>query len=96
MRPTGNQILVEFDELIGVVRDGSIIYAATPFSMFTYNLSDSSIEKLIKGVSTSDIGISKLAYSEDQTVVEYIKRCEKYIEREPDESWSPVTRLTSK
>lgn len=58
-----------YDELVGVVRDGSLIYAATPFSIFTYNVSDYSIEKLIKGVSISDIGISKLAYSESQRTI---------------------------
>ncbi len=59
-----------YDELIGVVQAGDLIYAASPYAIFTYNTTDNSIEKLIKGEEISDFGISRLAYSyEDKTVV---------------------------
>lgn len=59
-----------YDHLIGVVKSGSLIYAATPYSMFTYNLTDNSIEKLAKGNGLSDFGISRLEYNElHKTVV---------------------------
>lgn len=53
-----------YDHVIGVVKSGSLIYAATPYSMYTYNLSDNSIEKLAKGNGLSDFGISRLEYNE--------------------------------
>ena len=54
---------------VGVVQDGDLIYVATPYSMFTYNLSDQSLERLIKGISLSDIGISSLAYNQNNSTV---------------------------
>lgn len=58
-----------FSKVIGVVQDEHLIYAATPHAVFTYNTTDQSIEKLMKGVSLSDIGINSMAYNEDQHTV---------------------------
>ena len=58
-----------FSKVIGVVQDDNLIYAATPHSVFTYNIQDQSIEKLMKGISLSDIGINCLSYNADQHTV---------------------------
>jgi len=58
-----------YRNVVGVVQDGDLIYAATPYAMFTYNLSDQSLEKLIKGISLSDIGINCLAYNQEYNTV---------------------------
>ncbi|MBT4775968.1 MAG: hypothetical protein HON99_09635 [Crocinitomicaceae bacterium] len=58
-----------FSKVIGVVQDDNLIYAATPHSVFTYNIQDQSIEKLMKGISLSDIGINCMSYNADQHTV---------------------------
>ena len=58
-----------YDKVIGVVQDGDLIYAATPHSVFTYNISDQSVEKLVKGISLSDVGINKMEYNEEENTV---------------------------
>ena len=58
-----------YDNIVAVEKDGSVFYAATPYSIFTYDLSDNSIEKLNKGIEISDIGISSMSYNDQESTV---------------------------
>ena len=50
---------------ISVAEAGSRIYCATPYSLFYFEKSDNSIEKLSKVNGLSETGISKISYSEN-------------------------------
>jgi hypothetical protein len=53
-----------FNNCVSVTQSGSIRYAATEFAVFSYDLSDNSIEKLSKANALSDIGIKTIRYSD--------------------------------
>jgi hypothetical protein len=52
-----------YQKVIDVVETNSLIYAATPFSLFTYNPDDQRVAPFDKVNGLNDIGISKIAYS---------------------------------
>jgi hypothetical protein len=58
-----------YDKVIDVALAGDLVFAATEFSMFTYNPMDNSISRFDKVSGLSDVGISKLGYSKDQDVL---------------------------
>lgn len=53
-----------YNKCIDVVKADEKIYCATPYSMFSYNLDDNSLKRITKINGLSDIGISKIAYSD--------------------------------
>jgi len=53
-----------YNSTLDVVEGGGKAFAATEFGIFSYNLNDNSIERHTKINSLSDIGISKLAWSD--------------------------------
>jgi len=52
-----------YNNCISVTEAGSQIYAATPYGLFHYDRTDNSVARLTKVNGLSDIGLSKLAYS---------------------------------
>ncbi len=55
-----------YDKVIDVAVAGDLVFAATEYSMFTYNTMDNSINRFDKVTGLSDVGISKIGYSADQ------------------------------
>ncbi len=55
-----------YNEVIAVADAGERLYAATPYSVFIYNHSDNSIERLTKVEGLSDIDISWIAYNHQE------------------------------
>lgn len=53
-----------YDQVIGVTSNGSLIYAATKYAVFTYDPSDNSIERLTKVNALSDVNISTIAFNQ--------------------------------
>ncbi len=51
-----------YQKVIDVVANDNIVYAATPFDIFTYNSGDNRIERIDKVKGLNDIGISKIGY----------------------------------
>jgi len=51
-----------YDQVIDVAVAGDIVYAATPYSMFTYNMIDNRVERFDKIKGLSDVGINKIGY----------------------------------
>ena len=51
-----------YHKVIDVAPAGSLIYAATPYDVFSYNTSDNSISIIDKVYGLHDVGISKIAY----------------------------------
>lgn len=49
--------------VISVAEAGSKIYAATPYSLFYYDISDNSLNRLNKSNGLSDVGISGIKYN---------------------------------
>jgi len=62
-----------FSATIDVCSGDGIIYCASPFSLFTYNTSDQSVERLSKANGLSDTGISAINYdaSKNTLVIGY-------------------------
>lgn len=58
-----------YDKVIDVALAGDIVFAATEYSMFTYNINDNSVSRFDKVKGLSDVGISKIGYSQDQNLV---------------------------
>lgn len=55
-----------YGQIIDVAIAGNIVFAATEFSLFTYNTEDNSIERFGKVQGLNDVGISKIGYNPDQ------------------------------
>ena len=51
-----------YKKVIDVIALNNIVYAATPYNMFRYNLNDNSIERIDKVYGLNDVGISKIDY----------------------------------
>jgi len=62
-----------YNKLIDVAVVGDVIYSATPYSLFTYNKLDNSIERFDKIMGLTDVGISKIGYNDhtDEILVAY-------------------------
>ena len=52
-----------YNQVVDVAVAGDIIFAATSYSMFTYNTGDSRIELIDKVKGLSDVGINKIDYN---------------------------------
>ncbi len=52
-----------YGKVIDVAVANNLIYAATPYSMFTYNTQDNRIERLDKVKGLHDVGISKIGFN---------------------------------
>jgi len=53
-----------YDQIIDVAVAGNIVFAASPYSMFTYNMGDNSMVRFDKVKGLSDVGISKIGYNQ--------------------------------
>ncbi len=53
-----------YKTVIDVAVAKNLIYAATPYDMFTYNTNDNRIERIDKIKGLHDVGIKKIAYNE--------------------------------
>ncbi|MCF8303969.1 MAG: T9SS type A sorting domain-containing protein [Bacteroidales bacterium] len=53
-----------YNRTVAVTEVGEKIYAATPYSLFYYNKSDNSVQRLTKISGLSDVGISTIRYNE--------------------------------
>jgi len=51
-----------YDKVIDVAVAGNLIFAATPYNMFTYNVDDNRLERFDKIKGLSDVGINKIGY----------------------------------
>ncbi len=51
-----------YQKVIDVIAFDKVVYAATPFDIFTYNSEDNRIERIDKVKGLNDIGISKIAF----------------------------------
>jgi len=54
-----------YNQVIDVAVAGDVIFAATSYSMFTYNTGDSRIELIDKVKGLSDVGINKIDYNKN-------------------------------
>ncbi len=54
-----------YRKVISIAKAGDKIYAATPYSLFYYDQSDNSLNRLNKINGLSDVGISQIAYQEE-------------------------------
>jgi len=52
-----------YDQIIDVAVAGNLVFAASPYSMFTYNTGDNSMVRFDKVKGLSDVGISKIGYN---------------------------------
>ena len=52
-----------YDQIIDVAVTGELVFAASPYSMFTYNTGDNSMVRFDKVKGLSDVGISKIGYN---------------------------------
>ena len=55
-----------YDKVIDVAVAGDKVFAATPYSMFTYNMIDNRVERFDKIKGLSDVGINKIGYHSQQ------------------------------
>jgi len=53
-----------YDQIIDVSVAGELVFAASPYSMFTYNTGDNSMVRFDKVKGLSDVGISKIGYNQ--------------------------------
>ena len=53
-----------YDQIIDVAIAGDLVFAASPYSMFTYNTGDNSMVRFDKVKGLSDVGISKIGYNQ--------------------------------
>ncbi len=51
-----------YDKVIDVAVAGNLIFAATPYNMFTYDINDNRLERFDKIKGLSDVGINKIEY----------------------------------
>jgi hypothetical protein len=58
-----------YQQVISIAEKGDLIYAATPFSLFSYNKKDNSISRLNKINKLSDIGISRIVSNPNQSTL---------------------------
>lgn len=58
-----------YHQVIHVAETGSLIYAATPYSIFSYNKEDASITRLNKINGLSDIGVSTIISNPSQSTL---------------------------
>ncbi len=59
-----------YNSVVSVVDQGSMVYSATPYSLFVYNKEDFSLYRYSKVNLLSDIGISKIEwYAPEQTLI---------------------------
>jgi ligand-binding sensor domain-containing protein len=54
-----------YRKVIAVAEGDGRIYAATPYSLFYYDINDNSLNRLSKNNGLSDVGISSIKYNED-------------------------------
>lgn len=52
-----------YDMVIDVAVDGDLVFAATPYNLFTYNKADNSIERFDKVQGLSSVGINKIGFN---------------------------------
>ncbi|MCF6341687.1 MAG: hypothetical protein L3J31_02635 [Bacteroidales bacterium] len=52
-----------YDQIIDVAVAGDLVFAASPYSMFTYNTGDNSMVRFDKVKGLSDVGIVKIRYN---------------------------------
>lgn len=65
--PVGNwRDHLPYSRVIAVTSAGTVAYAATRHGVFSYNLTDNSVERINKVNKLSDTGVSALAYNPDQ------------------------------
>ena len=62
-----------YGQVIDVVVVDDMVFSATPFSIFTYNKLDNSIDRFDKVQGLNDVGINKIGYNEktDELLVAY-------------------------
>lgn len=53
-----------YNKAVAVTEAGERIYAATPYSLFYYDKSDNSVQRLTKITGLSDVGISTIRYND--------------------------------
>lgn len=58
-----------YHQVIAVAETGDLIYAATPYSVFSYNKKDGAVTRLSKVNGLSDIGVSAMVASPDQSTL---------------------------
>lgn len=58
-----------YQTVIDVAVAGNLIYAATPFSLFTYNTVDNRLAVFGRVEGLSDLGISKIAYDKQEQIL---------------------------
>ncbi|MBN2638683.1 MAG: hypothetical protein JXR65_06305 [Bacteroidales bacterium] len=58
-----------YNKVIDVAPAGNIIYAATPYDLFSYNTSDNSITIIDKVYGLHDAGISKISYDDQRQIL---------------------------
>jgi len=58
-----------YQKVIDVAVGSKLIYAATPYSLFTYNPVDNRVTPFDKVKGLNDVGISKIAYDEQQQLL---------------------------
>jgi len=58
-----------YNKVIDVTIAGDIVFAATDYSMFTYNTNDNHVARFDKVKGLSDVGISKIDYNTKQDAV---------------------------
>jgi ligand-binding sensor domain-containing protein len=54
-----------YNRVIDVALAGDLVFAATEYSMFTYNTGDNSVQRVDKVKGLSDVGISRIGYSKE-------------------------------
>ncbi len=63
------QTHLTYQKVIDVAEGSSLIYAATPYSLFTYNPDDNRVAPFDKVKGLNDVGISKIAYSKQNHIL---------------------------
>ena len=58
-----------YNKVIDVTIAGDVLFAATEFSMFTYNTIDNNVARFDKVIGLSDVGISKIGYNSNRNAV---------------------------
>ncbi len=58
-----------YSKVIGVAVTGDVIFAATPYSMFTYDTRDNSVTRFDKVKGLSDVGITKIGFNKKLNMV---------------------------
>ncbi len=58
-----------YNQVIGVAVTGDVIFAATPYSMFTYNTVDNSVTRVDKVKGLSDVEIIRIGYNKKLNMV---------------------------